>query len=154
MQKKELTEQERIAILRKQKIRRDAKDLKAYRKRLEQEKLTYRQTFCMVAINQRREREAAIGKCALEAIEKIKELRDRKSLVPGSLYFALNEEKIKDPYGKKGYKYSVEFCVTSYEDAHSKEDIDKEIESTFEKMMAETDELFPAEVKDSSLRSE
>jgi hypothetical protein len=35
--------------------------------------------------------------------------------------------------------------VTSYEPAHTEEEIQKELEETFEKMMRETDELYPAE---------
>jgi hypothetical protein len=142
-EKKELTEAEKTAALRKQKIARDSKDLRKYRKRLENEMKNYRQAFCLVARNQRRDREEALGKCAMAALDRVKELAAEKKLVPGSLYYALSEEKITDPDGNKAYKYSVEFCVTSYEKAHSEEDINAEMNKVFEKMMEETDELFP-----------
>lgn len=144
-EKKELTEAERTALMRKQKIARDSKDLRKYRKRLENEMKNYRQAFSMVARNQKRDREEALGKCAMAALERVKELAAVKKLVAGSLEYAMNEEKITDPDGNVGFKYSVEFCVTSYEKAHSEEDIEAEIGKVFERMMAETDELYPAE---------
>jgi len=143
MQKKDLTEQEQNEILRKQKIRRDAKDLKNYRKRLEAERLTYRQVFDTYAENNRRKRENALGRCALKALDAVRELNRAKDLVPGTLDFMIKEQKVQDAEGIVGFHCSVEFMVVSKEPAHSKEDIDKEIEDTFERMMHETDELFP-----------
>ncbi len=143
--KKELTEQEIIQVLRKKKIRKDARDLKLYRQRLEAEKTVLHQKFSITSINQRKSRALALGAIMLEGIDKVRELNAGRVLVPGTLQWTVTEQKVQDDTGRKGFDYSVTFHVVEDKPAHSKEDIDREIEETFEKMMKETDELFPAE---------
>ncbi len=138
----DMTEQELIAHNRQVKIRRDSKALKKYAKRLREERKIYHQTFDAFSINQRRSREAALGACALKALDEVRGLRKTKPLV-GGLEFLIHEQKVEDPDGKKGFHYAVTYYVTSDERAHSDEDIQAEIEQTFERMMMETDELFP-----------
>ena len=132
-------------MTREQKIRKDAKTLKAYKKRLQQERVVYHQNFDLVAINQRRSREAALGACVMKALDAVRELNKAKNLVPGTLYYSIDEQKILDPDGRKGFLESVTYFVQSYEKAHTEEDIEAEIEKTFEQFMRETDELFPQE---------
>ena len=132
-------------MTREQKIRKDSKALKDYRKRLERERRAYMKEFEAFSVNQRRSRAAAIGECVLQAMDDVRGLARVKDLVNGSLEYMFNEQKVQDPDGRKGFKYSVAYRVVSTEPAHSKEDIDKEIEETFEKMMMETDEMFPQE---------
>ena len=116
--------------------------LKAYRKTLENESIMYHQTFEAYAENNRRSRELALGTCALKAMDAVRVLQKTKKLI-GGLEFLIAEKPEKDAGGKKIFHDSVTFYVQGAEKAHSKEDIDKEIEETFEKMMRETDEMFP-----------
>lgn len=141
----EMTEQELNAHNRAIKIRRDSQALRKYAARLRKERRVYIQTFDAFSINQRRSRELALGACALKAIDAVRELWKVKPLIPGTLEYVIHEEKVKDADDRKGFHCVVTFKVTSNEDAHSPEDIQKEIEDTFEKMMRETDEMFPEE---------
>ena len=145
---KDMTEQELNLHYREKKIREDSKALRKYRKRLTEERKCYEQKFEAYSINQRKSREAALGACALKAIDAVRELSKVKPLVGGTLEYVINEQKVKDETGQKGFYCSVIFHVVSDEPAHSQEDIQKEIEETFEKMMSETDRLYPVEVQD------
>ena len=134
-------------MTREQKIRKDAKALKAYKKRLRNERKRYIQTFEAYSVNQRRSRAAALGECALMAREAIYSLRKTKPLVNGTLEYMINEQKVIDPDGKKGFHCSVTFAVSSEEPAHDEEWIENEIQDTFERMMRETDEMVPEEAE-------
>ena len=132
-------------VNRKQKIKQDARALRKYKVRLQNEKKVYQQSFQLVAVNNRRSREAALGACVLKALDEVRGLAKMKNLVPGSLYYNIDEVIRFDPEGRKGFQEIVTFFVMSYEQAHTKEEIEKEIAETFEKMMRETDEMFPPE---------
>lgn len=139
-------------MTREQKIRKDSKTLKKYKERLKKERKRYIQTFDAFAINQRRSREAALGACALKALDAVRELNKVKPLVKGTLEFVISEQKVIDPDSKKGFHCSVTFAVASEEAAHEPEWIEKEVEHTFELMMRETDEMFPEEAEDGKER--
>ena len=130
-------------MTREQKIRKDGKALKKYADRLRKERKTYIQTFEAYAVNQRKSRAAAIGECALQAMDEVRGLAKIKPLVDGTLEYLITEEKVQDPDGRRGFHCAVTFRVVSHEAAHTDEWIKAEIEKTFEKMMAETDEMFP-----------
>ena len=134
-------------MTREQKIKKDSKALQKYGDRLRRERKVYMQMFDAYAVNQRRSRAAAIGACALRAMDEVRALAKTKPLMDGSLEYMITEQKVMDPDGRKGFHCTVTFRVVSQEDAHSEEWILQELEKTFEKMMMETDELYPAEVK-------
>lgn len=134
-------------MTREQKIKKDAKALKEYRKRLEKERVVYHKEFKLVAVNRKVSRQNALGACLMKAMEDVQQLKIIKRLVPGSLYYIANEIKVKDPNGRKGFLEIVTYYVMSEEKAHTEEQINEEIKKTFEKMMAETDEMFPQEEK-------
>lgn len=134
-------------MTREQKIKRDGKALKKYKERLKKERKVYMECFSAYAVNQRKSRAAAIGECALQAMDRVKEMARIKPLLDGSLEYMITEKKVVDPAGIKGFQCSVTYRVVSAEDAHTAEWIEKEIEDTFEKMMQETDEMFPPEEK-------
>lgn len=150
----DMTEQELNQHLREVKIKKDSKALRKYGKRLREERKTYSQIFHAYAINQRKSREAALGACALKAVDAVRELSRTKPLVAGTLEYIINEQKVKDETEQKGFYCSVTFHVVSNEPAYNPEDIQKELESTFEKMMRETDELYPVEVQDEKEKSD
>lgn len=128
---------------RKKKIRDDGRRLAKYKERLINTTKTYMQTYEADAINQRRSRVMALGTCALKALDGARGLAKTKQLADGSLEYMINEQKIVDPDGRIGFHCSVTFKVGSLERAFTDQEIDREIEDTFERMMAETDELFP-----------
>ena len=143
---KDMTDEEKIAYNRKKKIADDGKKLKEYAKRMRSTMKTCGHKFDAFAVNQRRSREAALGACALKALDAVRELMRTKQLEPGSLWFMISESPVKDENGKKAYHCSVLYSVTALEPAYTEEEIQAEIAATFEKMMQETDEMYPAEV--------
>ena len=141
----EMTDAEKIAYNRKRKIRDDGKKLKAYEKRMRDTMKNYGQKFDAFAVNQRKSREAALGACAMKALDSVRELMRAKKLEPGTLWFMISESPLKDENNKKTFHCSVMYSITALEPAYTEEEIRKEIEETFEKMMRETDEMYPAE---------
>ena len=141
----DMTEAEKNAYFRKKKIAADGKALKAYEKRMRTTMKNHGKRFDAFAINQRKSREAALGACALKALDAVRELMREKQLEPGTLWFMISESPVKDENGKKAFHCSVMYSVTGLEPAFTEEEIREEIENTFEKMMRETDELYPVE---------
>lgn len=134
-------------MTRDQKIKKDSKALQKYGQRLKNEHKVYIQMFEAYAANQRKSRAAAIGACALRAMDEVRGLAKTKPLMDGSLEYMITEQKMVDPDGIKGFHCTVTYRVVSAEKAHDEEWIRKELEETFEKMMQETDEMFPPEEK-------
>jgi len=151
---KDMTEKELNEYNRKRKIRQDSRDLKAYAQRMRNTMKNYGKKFDAFAINQRKSRELALGACALKALDSVKELMRTKRLEPGTLYFVISESPVEDENGKKAFHCSVMYSVTSFEPAYTEEEIQKEIGDTFEKMMRETDALYPPEGKHEEAESE
>lgn len=141
----DMTEKEQIAYNRKKKIRDDGKLLKEYAERMRKTMKTEGQQFDAFAINQRKSREAALGACAMKALDSVRALMRRKQLAPGTLSFVISESPTRDENGNKAFHCSVVYSVTTFEPAYTEEEIQKEIQDTFEKMMRETDTLYPAE---------
>lgn len=134
-------------MTKKQKIAKDKKALKAYEKKLKNtlvENLIGRE---IVSATDRKSRAAALGECALQAMEALKQLQEEKEkekhpLVEGSLIWRITEQKIKDTDGKKGFEYKVMLSVYSAEQRFTDEDIRKELHETYLQFKAETTEMF------------
>lgn len=88
-----------------------------------------------------------MGECVLKLAEELEKLDSEKNLLPGTLHWAINEQRVKDTDGKKGYHYAVAWFVNSDEPMMTEEEIQDEIAKTKAQMEAETQELFegPAE---------
>ena len=123
------------------KIRKDRAQLKAYEKRLMNEKMMYSKMFEIYCVNQRKSREAGMGYLVLQAMDDVRALAKKKTLI-GELYFTISEQKVRDEAGKVGFHSAVEYHVLSNEPAHDPEDVKKEIEETWERMKRETDEMY------------
>ena len=130
-------------VTREQKIKKDKKALEKYGERMRKERKVYLQMFDAYSVNQRRSREAAIGACALKAMDEVRGLAKTKPLMDGSLDYMITEQKVKDPDGKVGFHVSVTYRVVSQEKAWTEEKIQAELEDTWKRMMLETDEMFP-----------
>jgi hypothetical protein len=90
----------------------------------------------------RMNRALSLGECCLQAIEKLQSVNGMHRLVPGTLFWTINEERVLLKDGKKGYAHSATFFVTADEPAYTEEEIAKEIEETRRKMQAETAEMY------------
>lgn len=130
-------------MTREQKIKKDEKALKKYEERMRKAHKVHVKKFDAYAINNRRSRAAAIGACALQAMDDVRGLAKSKTLVDGTLDYMITEQKVKDPDGKIGFHASVTYRVASIVKAYTEEEIQAEIEDTRKRMMLETDEMFP-----------
>ena len=128
-----------------QKKRQDRKTIASYRRKLEIERKVYVQEFSAISEGGRKNRALAIGECCLQGMEKISDLVNMKpkgTFVPGTLMWNLYEQKVKDEDGAEGYKYGVIYRIQSYENAWTKEEIDKKVKEAAEKIHAETEEMY------------
>lgn len=137
--------EEEHPFTREQKEAEDRKSLENYEERLKRTAKAKSQQFSAFAINQRKSRAAAIGECALQALDAVYALNKKTQLQTGTLVFLINENKVEDPDGKKGFQCSVTYRVVSYEPAYTEEEIREMVEDTRRKMAAETEEMFPEE---------
>ena len=141
----DMTEAELNAYYRKKKIKDDSRELRKYADRMHREVKVYGRKYDAFAINQRKSRALAIGECALQALDDVRGLFRTKRLEPNSLWFMISESPVLDENGVKNFHCSVLYSVKSFEPAHTEEYIQKELEETFEKMMRETDKMYPKE---------
>lgn len=128
---------------RKRKLREDAKTLGKYEERLRNRRKEYVQAFSGKAVNNRRARALCVGELCLQARERLYQLKHTKPLMDGTMEFFVNEEKIKDKYGKRFFLYQVMYHVFSNENAYTEEEVQKELNIFREQLMRETDELYP-----------
>ena len=90
----------------------------------------------------RRNRAAALGECCLQAIEELDKETRKRHFLPGTLSWIINESRVRDSDGRKGYRYSVTWHVLEDEPALTEEEILKELEETEKRIQAETAEMF------------
>lgn len=132
----------------KQKTRQDRKSVLKYKAQLEARRKEYVQYAQAYSGTGRRMRTTAVGECVLQLMEELRKLNNQKTLVEGSLFWTINEQKVKDTDGKKGYHYLACWHVKSTEPYYTKEEIEQEIRETYKKMNLETEEMYsedPAE---------
>lgn len=135
-------------MTREQKERKDQKTIQKYAEKMRKQGKAYMQTFSAFAINQRRSRAAAAGECVLQAMDAVRGLSRTKPLKDGTLDYMINEKKVQDPDGRKGFQYEITYRVVSYERAFTDDQIRKGTEELAEKLRKETEEMFaedPAE---------
>lgn len=132
-------------MLKFQKRMKDRKTIESYEKRLRNQRAEYAQAFSAISETGRKNRALAIGECCLQAMEKLNELINKKppvEYVKGSLYWNLNEQRVKDESGEKGFKYTVVFHVQSYEPAWTEEEIRQKVAEAERRIKKETDEMY------------
>lgn len=78
-------------------------------------------------------------------MEKLRRLSAEHQLLPGTLFWNINEQHVKDTDGKKGYLYSVVYYVRADEQALTEEEIAEEVETTRKQIEQETLEMFAEE---------
>lgn len=132
-------------MLKFQKRMKDRKTIESYEKRLRNQRAEYAQAFSAISETGRKNRALAIGECCLQAMEKLNELINKQppvEYVKGSLYWNLNEQRVKDESGEKGFKYTVVFHVQSYEPAWTEEEIRQKVAEAERRIKKETDEMY------------
>lgn len=132
-------------MLKFQKRMKDRKTIESYEKRLRNQRAEYAQAFSAISETGRKNRALAIGECCLQAMEKLSELINKQppvEYVKGSLYWNLNEQRVKDESGEKGFKYTVVFHVQSYEPAWTEEEIRQKVAEAERRIKKETDEMY------------
>ncbi len=128
-----------------QKRMKDRKTIASYEKRMRNERKVYRQRFEAISETGRKNRALCIGECCLQAMEKLTELVNKNPpipFVPGSLYFNLGEQRVKDEDGEKGFRYSVTYNLQSYEPAMSEKEIQAKVAEAARLVKKETDEMY------------
>jgi len=140
----------------RQKIKQDQRELKRYEKRLRQRREEIgrqAESYCRTG---RKQRIAAIGESVLKLMDDLHRIQaeqeqKKKPLVNGTLFWGINEERVQDTDGIKGFHYRIFFCVKSEEDYYTEEEIRKELRETYAKMKAETEEMYGATSDDEYL---
>jgi hypothetical protein len=131
----------------RQKIKQDQKELKRYEKRLRQRRQEIGRQAESWSLTGRKQRIAAIGESVLKLLDDLHKIQaeqeqKKKPLVNGTLFWGINEERVQDTDGRKGFHYRIFFCVKSAEDYYTEEEIRKELRETYAKMKAETEEMY------------
>ena len=131
----------------KQKIKKDRQTLKRYEQKLRKKPKEHCIGAEVYSTTDRKSRALALGECALQAMEQLHELqaqreKDQHPLINGSLYWLLNEQKVKDSDGKKGFHYQVIVNVQSAEPFYTEDELREELHKTYLQFKAETEEMF------------
>ena len=83
-----------------------------------------------------------MGECCIRTLEAIGKLNLEHKLIPGTLDYMIEQQKVVDETGRKGFEYRVTYCVTADEPAFTEEEIEKEVKELAEKLKIETAEMF------------
>ena len=75
-------------------------------------------------------------------MDKLRELNRQTTLLNGSLFWTIEEQKTVDTDGKKGFMYAVCWHVKSNEPYYTNDEIEAEIAKTRQDMQAEAEEFF------------
>lgn len=94
-----------------------------------------------------RNRVNAIGESVLKLLDDFNkqqaELNVRgKKMLDGTLFWLVDEQKVKDTDGKTGYRYTIAYLVKTSEPKYTEEEIQQELRETYAKMKAETEEMY------------
>lgn len=125
--------------------RKNRKALTEYEKALRNRRREYCQVADAYSATGRRNRALAVGECVLKLTDALRKLNGEKTLLEGTLFWTVNEHRLKDTDGIKGFHYVVSYHVKSDEDFYTEDEIRQEIENTKAVMDAETEEFFAEE---------
>lgn len=123
----------------------DAVTLRKYEERLRAQRKIYSQSASAVSEGGRRNRALSLGECCLQAIDQLQELNGSHKLIPGTLFWNIDEHRVTMENGRKGYMHTVVYHVKADEQALTEQEIAEEIEETRKRIKAETEEMFTDE---------
>ena len=136
-----------------QKIKKDRHTLAKYMKKLESMRAEIIRQTEVFSLTGRRNRVTAIGESVLKLLEDFNKqqaelkLRGHKML-DGTLFWIVEEQRVKDTDGKKGFRYRFAYFVKTDEPKYTREEIQQEMEETYQKIKAETEEMYGEPVTD------
>ena len=148
MTKKEheaLVEQAVKDYARSMKEDRDMDTVIAYGEKLRRTGKMYSRKAEAYSTGGQKSRAYAIGACVLELVAQIEKDAKEKKFVPGTMEWTINEDRVKDEDGKKGYRYTVAFHVASEEKVYTEEQIREQVEDLRQRLAKETAEIFGEE---------
>ena len=122
--------------------------LRKYEIRLRKERKVYMKVAEAYCLSDRKSRAMTLGECCLKILEDVKELNTRHKLIDNSLEYMIDEQKVIDPDGRKGFKYKVLYSVLADEARFTEEEIRRELEDTARRLKLETEEIFRKEGPD------
>ena len=130
-----------------QKIKKDQHTLKKYMKKLQNMRKEICRKADVLCLGGHRNRVNAIGETVLKLLDDFNkqqaDLNIRgKKMLDGTLFWLFEEQKVKDTDGKTGYKYSFAYLVKTSEPKYTEAEIQQELRETYQKMKAETDEMY------------
>ena len=130
-----------------QKIKRDRRTIAKYMKKLKAERKEICRKSEVYSLGGHRNRVNAIGESVLKLLQDFQnhqaELAIRgQKMLDGTLFWLFEEQKVKDTDGKVGYRYTIGYLVKTSEPAHTEEEIQKELEETYQLLKRETAEMF------------
>lgn len=120
----------------------DYQTLQKYAARLAAARQGREQTATGYSDTDRKSRAACLGECALKILEAVDKLQQEHAIIPGRLQYMIRCEKVQDPTGRKGFKYSVAYQATIDEPAYTEDQIREQVEDLARKLKMETEELF------------
>ena len=138
---------------------RDKRTVWKYKEQLQKERKYYSQTASGTSDTDRKSRALTVGECCLKTLEGVGALNLEHKLIPGTLEYMINQVKVQDDTGRKGFDYYVTYQVRADEPAYTEEQIKEKVKDLAGRLKIETEELFGDEEPeeedgDSSLRSE
>ncbi len=130
-----------------QKIKKDQHTIAKYMKRLKGMRKEICRKAEVYSQGGHRNRVTAIGEAVLTLLDDFNkqqaDLNIRgKKMLDGTLFWLFEEQKVKDTDGKTGYRYTIGYLVKTSEPKYTEEEIQQELEETYLKMKAETEEMY------------
>jgi len=119
--------------------------LRKYEIRLRRERKNYMKEAECYSLSDRKSRAMAVGECCLQVLEDVRELNRTHKLIDKSLEYMIDEQKVIDPDGRKGFRYRVIYSVLADEPKYSEAQIRAELEDTARRLKLETQEIFRKE---------
>ena len=130
-----------------QKIKKDQHAIAKYMKKMQKMRKEICRQSTVYAQGGHRNRVNAIGESVLKLLDDFNkqqaELNVRgKKMLDGTLFWLVDEQKVKDTDGKTGYRYTIAYLVKTSEPKYTEEEIQQELRETYAKMKAETEEMY------------
>ena len=130
-----------------QKIKKDRHTIAKYMKRLQNERKEISRKATVYSQGGHRNRVNAIGESVLKLLDDFNKqqadlnIRGQKML-DGTLFWLFEEQKVKDTDGIKGYRYTIGYMVKTSEPKHTEQEIQEELEKTYQLLKNETEEMY------------
>ena len=130
-----------------QKIKKDQHAVNKYMKKLQNMRKEITRKSTIYSEGGHRNRVNAIGESVLKLLDDFNKqqadlARRGHKMLDGTLFWLVEEQRVKDTDGKKGYRYTIAYLVKTNEPKYTPEEIEKEVRETYELMKRETDEMY------------